>query len=144
MTTSPEPSTDLVEEPEIADHLAARTPKQRLFIEAMVHEGKEMKAAAKSAGLSTRQAWNLMRDPEILKAIKDETKVLRASVRPQAILNLVKLGKQRKNMSAAVQASGKLLGEEDAGRAQVNINITPGYAIDLTERARDHVIDGEV
>jgi hypothetical protein len=128
-------------------HLAGLTGKRRLFVEGMGFLGLNMKAAAKHAGMTERQAYNLIRMPEILKAIETETKVLRTSARPRAIRNLMAIGDQRRNLTAAVQANGKLMAEPDANRTQINVSVTPGYVIDLSDVPRQRVIEhdeGEV
>jgi hypothetical protein len=132
----------LAETAERVGHMDVLTPKQRGLVEGMVHFGLNMKDAAQHAGMSERQAWNVIRKPEILKAIRDETQVLRSSVRPRMIHRAVKIADQDENKSAAVMAIKAVLGDEEHGRVAVNINITPGYAVDLgapRERVIEHV-----
>jgi hypothetical protein len=136
----------LVETDVPSDHMTALTDKQRALVEALVHDGLKWKIAAQRAGLSERHARDVIRMPAVLKAVRLETQVLRSSLRPRAIANMAQIGDQRRNLTAAVQANARLMGEEDAARAAININITPGYVIDLgkAERPTIEVDYGEV
>lgn len=125
-------------------HMDPLGDTERALVEGVVYDGWKRNEIHKKLGCSDRWVRALFRKPEVLKALRDETQVLRAGVRPQAIRNLDEIGRQRRNLTAATAASAKLMGEDERSRVAVNINITPGYAVDLGDRSRERLIEGEV
>lgn len=124
------------------DHLERLTTKRAALVSAMVWDGLRMKEAAEAVGFSQDRARKALRDPDVRKALADEMQVMRSSAKPRAIRNLAEIGDQKGNLTAAVMANKAILADEEGAKtAMVNINITPGYAVDLSDRPRVKVID---
>lgn len=130
---------------EKTSHLAPLTRTQQRLLDAMVWDGRKLYDAAKEIGISDRQARNLIRDPAMVKAIRDETQVLRTSARPRALARAVEIGDQDDNLNAAVSALKLVIDDPQArsGNVQVNVNVTPGYVLDVREADRGPIIDAD-
>jgi phage terminase small subunit len=88
------------------------TPKQRKFVSEYVTNGGKGESAAIEAGYSKStarvQAYQILRKPNVLQAILNETAASMASAAPQALLNLRRLINARSEY-VSLQASQDVL-----------------------------------
>lgn len=122
----------------------------RQGVELMVTEGLNMTDAAKAIGMSYRKFSEAMRNPVVVQHYKARINDIRSGELARNLHGAVAIRDKgiAKEASAAdsrvaLEAMRYIDGEAGAGGrgAQVNISITPGYAVDLSDRPRVKVID---
>ena len=117
------------------------TKRSRLLVEQMVHFGLSVNHAAQATGMSARGARMALRRPGVMRFYQSELKLLRESEKPRSIIKMAELRDQKKSLKVSFEAAREL-GKEPTGALVDNrsmfvgqVNITPGYVIDISKHA---------
>lgn len=115
-------------------------PKVRDLIERMIFEGENIRTAAQTVGLRVRRARQLFLDPDVVKLYQKRMQDLRANegarnihaaiaIRDAAFKPEATAAERKVALDAARYLDGDTGG---SGGTTVNVNVTPGYVIDLS------------
>lgn len=142
ITRKPNPNTGTVPR----NPQKALTKRVKAAIEAQVFEGLGRADAAKKAGLTEASFYQALRKPIVLAYWNAQLEVLRTGERARNLHRLTEIREQGDNLNAAVRAVQVLEQAAEGNRAggtNININIAPGYVIDLSaeDGSRAQVID---
>ena len=118
-------------------------PKVRELVERMVLDGETVKTAALALGLRVRRARRLFTDPDVVKYYQKLMQDLRANegarnihaaiaIRDAAFKPEATAAERKVALDAARYLDGDTGG---SGGTTVNVNVTPGYVIDLSGAA---------
>ena len=112
------------------------TKRIRAVIELMVFYGKSQKDATREVGLTDEAVRQAFRKPQVLKHLRDEQEVLRASLRPRALQRIGELSDKSKSEKVGLDAAKYLDSNGNSDRHQVSVgvqvNVAPGYLIDVS------------
>lgn len=122
----------------------------RQGVELMVTEGLNMSDAARAIGMSYRKFAEAMRNPVVVQHYRARINDIRSgeaarnlhgavTIRDNGLVKEASAADRRVALEAMRYIDGEAAGGGHGAR--VNISITPGYAIDLSDRPRVKVID---
>ncbi|WWT39895.1 hypothetical protein [Microcystis phage Mwe-JY08] len=122
-------------------NLLALARVQRMI--AAIMDGKTIKDAAKAGNMTVMRAKLCLRDPVVRKAYMRQLEDLRESERARNIHAAIKIrdaafddGATAATKKVALDAARYLDGDTGgSGGTTVNVNVTPGYVIDLSGAA---------
>lgn len=124
------------------------TGKNRVAIDAMVHDGANRKQAASIAGITEKALYKALCKPHVKQYYNAQLEVLRTSARARNFHRLEEIRDQDENLTAAVHAIKTLEGE-GSSRSTINmgvsVHLTPGIMVDISERPAELApIDGTI
>lgn len=110
-------------------------PTVKELVRLMVWEGLPRRAAIVKLGKSEAYSYKIMRSPSFLKHYRAELEVLRSNSHARLHHRLEEILEQDDNLNAAVNAAkvmSGLDGNNKQNQTVVNVNVTPGYVIDVS------------
>jgi hypothetical protein len=114
-------------------------PRIRKAIEAMVWQGLDRPQAAASVNMTDNGLYRALKNPEALKYYQNECEVLRSGQRHKNLHRAIALRDQNESGKVSIDAMKFLENDFSENgpqvRVGVNINVQPGYIVDLSKVA---------